>query len=189
MAALLPVRKAADLLGEPLPLSAEATASTVRNRTMKVGIRPQELAEVLATPASNESCKELIVGFDGGYVRNPHRRPERNIEIIAGRALDRDGHATRFAFVRNGGCAALSAIALVLQHCGVNEATSVTALTDRNAGLRAIQQQAAPHAYHILGWLHISMRFKSLDKLTKGINAIADSGARTHALVEIDRAK
>jgi hypothetical protein len=103
--------------------------------------------------------------------------------------LDRDGHATRFAFVRNGGCAALSAIALVLQHCGVNEATSVTALTDRNAGLRAIQQQAAPHAYHILGWLHISMRFKSLDKLTKGINAIADSGARTHALVEIDRAK
>jgi hypothetical protein len=37
MAALLSFRKAADFLGEFLPLSARATASTVRNRTMKVG--------------------------------------------------------------------------------------------------------------------------------------------------------
>ena len=34
MAALLPFRKAADFLGELLPLSTQATASTVRNRTM-----------------------------------------------------------------------------------------------------------------------------------------------------------
>src|ERR1035437_706194 len=41
MAALLPFRKVADFLGELLPLSAQATASTVRNRTMKVGRRLQ----------------------------------------------------------------------------------------------------------------------------------------------------
>ena len=39
MAALLPFRKTADFLAELLPLSAQATASTVRNRTMKVGKR------------------------------------------------------------------------------------------------------------------------------------------------------
>lgn len=39
MAALLPFGKVADFLGELLPLSAKATASTVRNRTMKVGKR------------------------------------------------------------------------------------------------------------------------------------------------------
>src|SRR5664280_1675754 len=189
MAALLPFRKAADFLGELLPLSAQATASTVRNRTMKVGSRLQKSAEALATPASNEPCKEMIVGFDGGYVRNRHQRPERNFEVIAGKALDRDGHATRFAFVRNGGSVAVSAIGLALQHFGANEATSVTVLTDGDAGLRAIQQQVAPHADHVLDWFHISMRFTNLQQLAKGINAIADGGARSHALAEIDRAK
>lgn len=189
MAALMPFRKAADFLGEFLPLSAQATASTVRNRTMKMGRRLQRSAEALATAASNEPCKELVVGFDGGYVKNRHRRPERNFEVVAGKALNRDGHATRFAFVRNGGSEAVSAVGLALRHCGVNEATSVTVLTDGDAGLRAIHQQVAPHADHILDWFHISMRFKNLEQLAKGINAIADGGVRGHALAEIDYAK
>src|SRR3984885_57638 len=69
MAALLPFGKVADFLGELFPLSAQATAGTVRNRTMKVGKRLQKSAEVLATGSSNRPCKELIVGLDGGYVR------------------------------------------------------------------------------------------------------------------------
>jgi hypothetical protein len=101
MAALLPFRKVDDFLGELLPLSAQAAASTMRNRTMKVGRRLQKSAEVLAAATSKEPCKELVVGFDGGYVRNRHQRPERNFEVVAGKALDRDGHATRCAFVRN----------------------------------------------------------------------------------------
>jgi hypothetical protein len=87
------------------------------------------------------ACKELVVGFDGGYVRNRPQRPERNFEVIAGKALNRDGHATRFAFVRDGGSEAASAVGLALRQCGVNEATSVTVLTDGDAGLRAIHQQ------------------------------------------------
>ena len=185
----MPFRKAADLLGEFLPLSAQATASTVRNRTMKVGRRLERSAEALATAASNEPCKELVVGFDGGYVKNRHRRPERNFEVVAGKALDRDGQATRFAFVRSGGSEAVSAAGLALRHCGVNEATAVTVLTDGDAGLLAIHQQVAPHADHILDWFHISMRFKNLEQLAKGINAIADGGARAHALAEIEHAK
>ena len=141
MAALLPFRKVADFLGEFLPLSARASASTVRNRTMKVGRRLQKSAEVLATATSNEPWKELVVGFDGGYVRNRHQRSERNFEVVAGEALDREGHATRFAFVRNGGSEAVSAVGLALRQCGVNEATSVTVLTDGDVGLRAIHQQ------------------------------------------------
>ena len=45
MAALLPFRKTADFLGELLPLSSQATASTVRNRTMKVAKRFEKPAE------------------------------------------------------------------------------------------------------------------------------------------------
>jgi hypothetical protein len=84
---------------------------------------------------------------------------------------------------------AVSAVGLALRHCGVNEATSVTVLTDGDAGLRAIHQQVALHADHILDWFHISMRFKNLEQLAKGINAIADGGVRGHALAEIDYAK
>jgi hypothetical protein len=189
MTALLPFRKAADFLGELLPLSAQATASTVRNRTMKVGKRLQKSAQALATVASNDPCKELIVGFDGGYVRNRHQRPERNFEVIAGKALDRDGHATRFASVRNGGSGPVSAIELALQHCGANEATSLTVLSDGDAGLRAIQKRLAPLADHVLDWFHISMRFTNLQQIAKGINAVVDGGVRGHALAEIDRGK
>ena len=101
---------------------------------MKVGKRLQRSAEALAVRTRKAPCEEVIVGLDGGYVRNRHRRPERNFEIVAGKALDRDGHATRFAFVRNGGSEVVSAVGLALRHCGVNEATSVTVLTDGDAG-------------------------------------------------------
>jgi hypothetical protein len=188
MAALLTFRKVVDFLGELLPLSAQATASTVRNRTMKVGRRLQKSAEVFAAATSKEPCKGLVVGFDGGYVRNRHQRPERNFEVVAGKALDRDGHATRFAFVRSGGPEAVSAVGLALRRCGVNESTSVTVLTDGDAGLRAIHQQVAPHADHILDWSHITMRFSNL-QLAKGINSAADGAKRSHALAEIDIAK
>jgi hypothetical protein len=47
MAALLPFGKAADFLGELLPLSTATTAGTVRDRTMKVGKRLQKSAESL----------------------------------------------------------------------------------------------------------------------------------------------
>ena len=189
MAALLPFGKVADFLGELLPLSAQATAGTVRNRTMKVGKRLQKSAEVLATGSSNRPCKELIVGLDGGYVRNRHQRPERNFEVIAGKALDGDGHATRFAFVRNGGPEGMSAVDLAMRQCGVTETTSITVLTDGDAGLRAVQQQVAPEAEHVLDWFHIAMRFTNLQQVAKGVNALTDGGVPRHALDELERAK
>jgi hypothetical protein len=189
MAALLPFGKVADFLGELLPLSAHTTAGTVRNRTMKVGKRLQKSAKELSTSSWNEPAKKLEVGLDGGYVRNRHQRPERNFEVIAGKALDRDGHATRFAFVRNGGSEAMSAVSLALEQCGATETTSITVLTDGDAGLRAIHQHVAPRAEHVLDWFHIAMRFTNLQQLAKGVNAATDGGVRSHALTELDRAK
>jgi len=71
MAALLPFGKAADFLGELLPLSAATTAGTVRNRTMKVGKRLQKSAEARAAVAvASKPCQDLVVGLNGGYVRS-----------------------------------------------------------------------------------------------------------------------
>jgi hypothetical protein len=103
MAASLPFGKVAEFLGELLPASAKAAVSTVRNRTMKVGKRLEKSAEALAASSIHKPCEEAVVGLDGGYVSARHRRPECNFEIVAGKVLDAEGNATRFAFVRNGG--------------------------------------------------------------------------------------
>jgi hypothetical protein len=67
---------------------------------------------------------------------------------------------------------------IALQRCCVNEAASVTVLTDGDVGLRAIQREVAPHADHVLDWSHISMRFTNLQEIAKGVNAIVDGGVK-----------
>ena len=78
---------------------------------------------------------------------------------------------------------------LALRRCGANENTSVAFLTDGDAGLRAIRQQVAPKAEHILDWFHIAMRFTNLQQTAKGASSLTEGGVRMHALAELDRAK
>ena len=189
MAALLPFGKVAEFLGELLPVSAKTTASTVRNRTMKVGKRLQKSAQAIAAASPSKPCGELVVGLDGGYVRSRHQRPERNFEIVAGKAIDDEGKATRFAFVRSGGSEAALAAGITFRQCGVMDTTAVTVLTDGDAGLRAIHQQVAPQAEHVLDWFHIAMRFTNLTQFAKGVNGLTDGAIRKHALEELERGK
>ena len=127
--------------------------------------------------------------LDGGYVKSRHPRPERNFEIVAGKVLDRQGQATRFAFARNGDADGVNIARLALRKSGANETTSVAFLTDGDAGLRAIHQQVAPQAEHILDWFHIAMRFTNLQQIAKGASIASNSGVRMHALTELERAK
>jgi len=181
--------KTADFLAELLPASAQTTVNTVRNRTMKVGKRLQKTAEGLAHRLSSMPSAEAVVGLDGGYVRARHQRPERNFEVVAGKVLNEAGNATRFAFVRAGGFGAVSAAGLALRQGGVNDSTSLTVLTDGDAGLRAIHRHLAPHAEHVLDWFHVGMRFENLKQVAKGIHDSTEGAIRCHALDELERAK
>ena len=96
-----------------------------------------------------------------------------DFEVIAGKVLDEEGHATRFAFVRDGGSEAVNTTALALRRHGVNESTTLTVLSDGDAGLRALHHQLAPQADHVLDWFHISMRFQNLKQVPKGICGLA----------------
>jgi len=189
MAGLLPFGKAADFLNELLPVSAQTAVNTVRNRAMRVGKRLRKSAEVLAGQLAGNPCREAHIGLDGGYVRSRHPRPERNFEVVAGKVLDDDGNTTRFAFVRNGGSEAVSTAGLALRQSGLNESTSVTVLTDGDAGLRALHHQLAPQAEHVLDWFHISMKFQNLKQITKGIKGLTDGSIRSYALDQLERAK
>ena len=189
MAALLPCGKTTDFLAELLHVSVHVTASTVRNRTMKVGKRLQKSAEALASRFAGNPCNDVVVGLDGGYVRARHQRPERNFEVIVGKVLKQQGKATRFAFVRSSGSEAVNAASLALRQCGVNSGTSVTVLSDGDAGLRAINRQLVPQAEHVLDWFHVGMRFENLKQVAKGIHVVTEGAIRCHALVELERAK
>ena len=103
--------------------------------------------------------------------------------------LDSKGNATRFAFARNGGADGANMARLALRRSGANENTSTAFLTDGDAGLRAIHQQVAPRAEHILDWFHIAMRFTNLLQVAKGASSVTDGSARLYALAELERAK
>ena len=179
------LREIVDFLSELLPLSSKTTASTVRNRMMKVGARLQKHAEALAAPSTSEPSKQAVIGLDGGYVRARHRRPERNFEVVAGKVLSDEGSTTRFAFVRNGGSAGEDAASFAMRRSGVGETTAVTVLTDGDAGLRMIHRRIAPEAEHVLDWFHVGMRFEKLKQVAKGINGLMDGAIRGHALAEL----
>jgi hypothetical protein len=187
LAALLPYGKVADFLSELLPVSAAMTASTVRNRTMRVGKRLGKLADILTGRSQSESCPEVVVGLDGAYVRARHPRPERNFEVIVGKVLDSTGRTTRLAAVRNGGTETVEATRQALQQHGVDKNASLSVLTDADTGLRAIRREVAPQAEHMLDWFHISMKFQDLKQVAKGIMGLMDDAIRRYALSQLER--
>jgi hypothetical protein len=113
-AALAPFGKVAALLSELLPLGGTQHASTVRNRTLRVGAAIVQAHAVGAPhqPAAQASGP-VVVGLDGGYVRDRHRSEGCRFEVIAGKVIGADGAQHRFAFVRYHVAAATGGIGLV----------------------------------------------------------------------------
>ncbi|MGH7189859.1 MAG: hypothetical protein ACREF0_11865, partial [Acetobacteraceae bacterium] len=131
---------------------------------------------------------EVTVGLDGGYVRSRHRRPERNFEIVAGKAIDSKGIQHRFAFARNGGSAEQFARGLV--RAGVRDSTPTTVLSDGDMGLRNLQRQVLPEATVVLDWFHIAMRFEPALQTATGLGAgTIDAYAGVIANRDIEHAK
>jgi hypothetical protein len=146
-AALAPFGKVAALLSELLPMGGTQHASTVRNRTRRVGeivVRRPTVTDA-AQPA-----EPVVVGLDGGHVRNRHGGEGRHFEVIAGKVIDVGGVQHRFAFVRNGPVAASDAFKRVLAAAGVGADTPATVLCDGDAGLWRLQRVALPQATVVL---------------------------------------
>jgi hypothetical protein len=189
LAALMPFGKVADFLGEVLPLSTTPHASTVRNRTVRVGKR---LLRARAAPAGQSitSGKDVILGLDGAYVRDRHPRPARTFEVVVGQVRSAGDAPTRFAFVRQGTAAGAATVTQALREHGVSPVTHVTVLSDGDAGLRAMQRAAAPEADPVLDWFHIAMRWQHVHQLATGAMQHGQNAeARTWLLDQIERAK
>ena len=138
-------------------------------------------------PTSDDA---VVVGLDGGYVRDRHRRPARTFEVVAGQIRTGGTKVTRFAFVRAGRWAGAEAMTQALRDHGVRSDARVTVLTDGDPGLRAIQRAALPDAHPVLDWFHIAMRWQHLHQLATGAGRHGLSAeARTWLLNRIGRGK
>ena len=136
-AALAPFGRVAALLSELLPVSETQHASTVRSRMLRVGaaIVQANTAETAKQPTAPATGGPIVVGLDGGYVRNRHRAEGRRFEVIAGKVITADGAQHRFAFTRTGPAATAEAFRQALVAAGVGADTPATVLCDGDAGL------------------------------------------------------
>jgi hypothetical protein len=188
-AALAPFGKVADLLSELLPISGTLNASTVRNRTMRVG-ETVVLPCLMKTeePAVAQLAKPVVVGLDGGYVRSRHRQDERHFEVIAGKVINAEGDQSRFAFARNSRTIASDAFRQALAVAGVTADTPATVLSDGDAGLWRLQREALPNATVVLDWWHAAVRFEHALQAARGLGG-ADAHLAAEAVRGLERAK
>ncbi|MFL5253223.1 MAG: hypothetical protein ACJ8AI_10080, partial [Rhodopila sp.] len=169
-AALAPFGKVVALLSELLPLGGAQHASTVRNRTLRVGaeVVQAHAAEAPDQPAAR-ATGPVVVGLDGGYVRDRHRGEGRHFEVVAGKVIRADGAQHRFAFVRDGQVPASEAFRRALAAAGVGANTPATALCDGDAGLWRLQREVLPNATPVLDWWHAAVRFEHALQAARGL--------------------
>ncbi len=171
-AALAPFGKVAVLLSELLPLGGVQHASTVRNRTLRVGaaVVQAHAAEVAGRPAA-QATGPVVVGLDGGYVCDRHRSEGRRFEVVAGKVIHTDGAQHRFAFVRDGQVPGSEAFRRALAAAGVGADTPATVLCNGDAGLWQLQREVLPNATPVLDWWHAAVRFEHALQAARGLGA------------------
>jgi len=186
-AALVPLGKVAALLSELLPVSGTQHASTVRNRTRRVGetVVQQQPSADMARPTD-----PVVIGLDGGYVRSRHGGEGHHFAVIAGKVIDAEGAQHRFAFVPNAPVAAADAFQQALAAAGVDADTPATVLGEGDAGLWRLQRTTLPDATVVLDWWHLAVRFEHALQAARGLGAgTADAHLADEAVRGLERAK
>ncbi|UEM24368.1 ISKra4 family transposase (plasmid) [Skermanella mucosa] len=173
-ASLVSYGMTAELLRDVLPIGGTADASTVRRHLHKVAGRhdadlsdeqPGGLGAGEDQPLPQGS---VIVGIDGGYVRNWHDR-KHNFEVVVGKSMAA-GHDDRyFGLVRSQDEQPGRRFCEVLRSQGLPVIQPVTMLTDGGDSVRALGGELSPGAVHIIDWFHIAMRMTGLDQYVKGL--------------------
>ena len=174
-ASLIPFGMTAALLRDVLPVADTTNPETVRQHLHKVadrhdaalGSEPASLME--SGPAAGQAPvprEAVIVGIDGGYLRNWHDK-KRNFEVMVGKSMASGCNDRYFGLVASQDEQSARRLDAVLQ--GLPETRAVTMLTDGGDSVRALAGVMAPGAAPILDWFHIAMRLTGLGQYTKGL--------------------
>jgi hypothetical protein len=176
-ASLIPFGMTAALLRDVLPVADTTNPETVRQHLHKVadrhdaalGSEPASLVE--SGPAAGQAPvprEAVIVGIDGGYLRNWHDK-KRNFEVIVGKSIAEDRDNRYFGLVRSQDAAPKRRLRAVLGRQGLPVDQPVTVLTDGGDSVRALVGDLPAGSEHHLDWFHIAMRLTVLGQYAKGL--------------------
>ena len=180
----MPNRRAAELLGELLPLQDGPVAqSSVRRHTLAVGhlldervTVPDEydFPDVERTPITPR--KRITIAIDGTYVRSDRLTGMTQHYVIAGR-VEADGQlGGSFAWVAQSADDARRFIRSTLEMHGWTPSSRVVVLADGADGLTSLVQHATENsARAILDWFHISMRLRAIEQMTAKTAAVVEA--------------
>jgi len=165
----------AALLRDVLPVA--GTPETIRQHLHQVAARhdadlggePASLVDSgsAADQVSPIPREAVIVGIDGGYLRNWHDK-KRNFEVIVGKSMAEDRDDRYFGLVRSQDAAPERRFCEVLRRQGLPADQPVTVLTDGGDSVRVLVNDLPAGSEHHLDWLHIAMRLTGLGQYAKG---------------------
>jgi hypothetical protein len=194
---LVPYAAAAGLLADILPMESGANAKTLREHTLRVAERAEaELGEEQSSfidgcPADWQKLPipegRIVVGLDGGYVRNWEDR-KSNFEVIVGRSVPEDRDARYVGLADGYDSKPKRRLFDVLKSQGLQANQDVTFLTDGGEEIRALTEFVTPVSEHVLDWFHITMRVTVLEQYARGV-AHHDEAAGARLLAELERSK
>lgn len=196
-ASLAPYAAVADLLADILPIAAGVNAKTLREHTLRVAERVEaELADertcfIDGCPADWAKLPipegRIVVGLDGGYVRNWQDR-KTNFEVIVGRSVPEDRDARYVGLVHGHDSKPKRRLFDTLKSQGLQANQDVTFLTDGGEEIRTLTELVTPVSEHVLDWFHITMRLTVLGQYARGV-AQHDETTGANLLSDLERIK
>ena len=164
----------AQLLKEVLPVGSTANAGTIRRHLHKVAARheadlgSEQPVGLESDPDNGQPVPQetVIVGIDGGYVRNWHDK-KRNFEVMVGKSMASGCNDRYFGLVASQDEQSARRLDAVLQ--GLPETRAVTMLTDGGDSVRALVSDMPAGSEHHLDWFHVAMRLTGLGQHAKGL--------------------
>jgi hypothetical protein len=196
-ASLVPYAAAASLLADVLPITAGTNATTLREHVLQVAERAEaELGDeqpcfINGCPAQWQALPipqgRIVVGLDGGYVRNWEDR-KSNFELIVGRLMPEDGAPRYLGLAHGYDQKPKRRLFDLLRSQGLQANQDVTFLTDGGEEVRALTEYVTPASEHVLDWFHITMRLTVLGQYARGVAQI-DESAGNNLLTVLEHIK
>jgi hypothetical protein len=190
----VPYRRAAELLGEFLPISDTRVSYTaVRRQALAVGAHldqrvtePEEYDWPESQRRHIPTRQRLTVAIDGTYIRSNLDTGLYQHYVVAGR-VERDGKlGGRFAWIAQWPADSVEFMKAALEDNGWTAESKVVVLADGADGLRTIVQAAigAPPR-SVLDWFHISMRLRHVEQMApKVADLIAEADPNIAATIQ-----
>jgi hypothetical protein len=182
LGALLPYRRAHDLLEDFFPIGDPPTIETIRQRTLQLGARLER--EAVASPMSAPAleAETIALSIDSGHVRAVRSYQVRTFEVFVAQVSNDDGKQIVFGSVPVEADRQTQQLRGVMHRLGAIPCTEITILSDGADGPRSLGEAASVGpTRHVLDWFHLAMRIHHVAQAVKGWPRITDGDRQESA--------